>query len=423
MERALVAGLPTLPPVAPDRRRDPKVRKQMSGPAIRTFFHVAEAWSLSNEEQRALLGWPPESTFYKYKSGQGGTLSYDVLMRISLVLGIYKDLHILYPETDLADRWVQLPNSNPMFGGLAGAGTHDRGWNGRAVPDSPVAGRPPRRVELKLRNTCRLAPSIYPAAGILDRVASAEDLPFIFELESWTNDRISNELGILHRIPAEEWVVGRPMASVVMAAFCHPRPGGGRFNGPCRGAWYAGTELETAHAEVIYHRTRELLEVGVVEMRWQMRLYRADFDARFQDVRKKAALHDPDSYAASQAYARELLAAGSDGVLYRSVRRPGGECVACFRPALVLHVLAGCALRVLDGREGDGGAENVTAIPTSASNHAHSQPRRRPGHCRNKDRPRADPAATHESAWPIRAGLVANSCPGRRCRDRAGGCT
>ncbi len=89
----------------------------MSGPAIRTFFHVAEAWSLSNEEQRALLGWPPESTFYKYKSGQGGTLSYDVLMRISLVLGIYKDLHILYPEADLADRWVQLPNSNPIFGG------------------------------------------------------------------------------------------------------------------------------------------------------------------------------------------------------------------------------------------------------------------------------------------------------------------
>ncbi len=193
-------------------------------------------------------------------------------------------------------------------------------------------------MELKLRNTCRLVPSIYPAAGILDRMASAEDLPFIFELESWTNDRISNELGILHRIPMEEWVVGRPMASVVMAAFCHPRPGGGRFNEPGRGAWYAGTELETAHAEVIYHRTRELLEVGVVEMRWQMRLYRADFDARFQDVRKKAALHDPDSYAASQAYARELLAAGSDGVLYRSVRRPGGECVACFRPALVLHV-------------------------------------------------------------------------------------
>ena len=89
----------------------------MSGPAIRTFWNVAEAWNLTTEEQRALLGWPPESTFYKYKAGQVGTLPYDMLMRISLVLGIYKDLRILYPERNLADRWVKLPNSNPLFGG------------------------------------------------------------------------------------------------------------------------------------------------------------------------------------------------------------------------------------------------------------------------------------------------------------------
>lgn len=105
------------PPVAPDKRRDPKVRRQMSGPAIRTFLNVAETWKLSSDEQRGLLGWPPESTFYKYKAGQTGTLSYDMLMRISLVLGIFKDLRILYPERDLADRWIRLPNSNSMFGG------------------------------------------------------------------------------------------------------------------------------------------------------------------------------------------------------------------------------------------------------------------------------------------------------------------
>lgn len=89
----------------------------MSGPAIRTFLNVADAWSLTTQEQRALLGWPPESTFYKYKSGQVGTLPYDMLLRVSLVLGIFKDLRILYPERDLADRWVKLPNSNPLFGG------------------------------------------------------------------------------------------------------------------------------------------------------------------------------------------------------------------------------------------------------------------------------------------------------------------
>ena len=89
----------------------------MSGPAMRTFLHVADAWELTNEEQRALLGWPPESTFFKYKAGQITTLSYDMLMRISLVLGIYKNLHILYPDPALADRWLRLPNSNALFGG------------------------------------------------------------------------------------------------------------------------------------------------------------------------------------------------------------------------------------------------------------------------------------------------------------------
>jgi hypothetical protein len=195
-------------------------------------------------------------------------------------------------------------------------------------------------VEIAVRatNTCRLVPSRYPSVGILDRVASPEDLPFILELESWSNDRISNEFGILHRVPKDEWVTGRSMASVIMAAFCHPRPGGGRFNSPDRGAWYAGLDLDTAKAEVAFHRTAELVEIGVFEARMQMRLYLADFDCALHDGRTEARLHDPDSYTASQAYARELLAGGASGVLYRSVRRPGGECIACFRPRLVLNV-------------------------------------------------------------------------------------
>ncbi len=89
----------------------------MSGPAMRTFFNIAAAWRLTTEEQRALLGWPAESTFFKYKSGQVSTLPYDMLIRISLVLGIYKSLHILYPEDELADRWLQLPNHNALFSG------------------------------------------------------------------------------------------------------------------------------------------------------------------------------------------------------------------------------------------------------------------------------------------------------------------
>ena len=103
--------------VPADRRKDPKYRRQMSGPAMRSFFQIAEVWQLTNEQQRALLGWPPASTFFKYKAGQVATLPFDMLQRISLLLGIYKDLHILYPEADLADRWIHLPNSNSIFGG------------------------------------------------------------------------------------------------------------------------------------------------------------------------------------------------------------------------------------------------------------------------------------------------------------------
>ncbi|HVP45920.1 MAG TPA: MbcA/ParS/Xre antitoxin family protein [Bryobacteraceae bacterium] len=108
---------PASEPVAIGRRHLAPVRQRMSAPAIRSFLNIASQWELSVTEQRALLGWPAPSTFHKYKAGQVGTLSYDMLVRISLVLGIYKALHILYPDRQLADRWVKLPNSNPLFGG------------------------------------------------------------------------------------------------------------------------------------------------------------------------------------------------------------------------------------------------------------------------------------------------------------------
>jgi hypothetical protein len=199
---------------------------------------------------------------------------------------------------------------------------------------------PPVR-RIKARNTSRLIPSRFPPTGILDLIAAPEDLPIVTALEDWTNDRISSELGLLMTIPKSEWVIGTPHASVVMAAYCHPHPEGGRFNDASRGAWYAALSLETAIVETVYHRTQELEEIGVYETRVEMRQYLADFDCPLHDVRATPdtdALHDPASYAASQALARELLEAGSNGVFYRSVRHTGGECIACFRPRLVLNV-------------------------------------------------------------------------------------
>ena len=197
---------------------------------------------------------------------------------------------------------------------------------------------------VRWRSAARLIPSRFPVAGLFDGVANPADLDAVFELEGWTNDRISGELGILRAIPRDEWVVGRPMASVVMAAYCHPRPGGGRFSGDDRGAWYAARSLDTALAESIYHRSREIEEVGGYDTRMQMRVYLADFSARFHDLRTArgfGAVYHPDDYSASQRLARGLLEDGSNGVVYRSVRHATGECIACFRPPLVKNVRVG----------------------------------------------------------------------------------
>ena len=195
---------------------------------------------------------------------------------------------------------------------------------------------------IRLMSTHRLIPSRYPPVGLFDLIAEPGDLETIIELEGWTNDRISAELGVFRKIPSTEWVVGRAMASVIMAAFCHPDPQGARFNGADLGAWYAARSLETAHSEIVHHRTLELEEIGVLDARLQMREYLADMDAAFHDIRRDnpdfAPLYDLDSYVASQAFAQSLRTGGSSGVLYRSVRHQGGECVACFRPLLVLNV-------------------------------------------------------------------------------------
>ena len=194
------------------------------------------------------------------------------------------------------------------------------------------------------RDTARLIPSRYPSVGLFDRVTSRQDLESVLELESWTNDRVSIEVGLLHAVPPQEWVTGRPMASVVMAAFCHPNPAGSRFASSQRGAWYASRRTETAVAESVYHRSRELQEVGVTDARMEMRLYRADFRTTFHDVRggdpSLGVFLSADSYVASQALGARLLAGGSHGIVYPSVRHRGGECVACFRPPLVTNVRA-----------------------------------------------------------------------------------
>ena len=129
------------------------------------------------------------------------------------------------------------------------------------------------------------------------------------------------------------------------AAFTHARPSGGRFNTAERGAWYASFEMQTAQAEIAFHRSAELKEIGWTEKEVSPYVdYCADFRHEFHDIRGDtdfADCLDPNNYAESQALGTRLLNRGSAGVVYPSVRRKGGVCLACFRPPLVLNVQQG----------------------------------------------------------------------------------
>ena len=138
-------------------------------------------------------------------------------------------------------------------------------------------------------DTCRLIPSKYLPKGdsVLTLIADDDEhLSAIFELDDATNERLLGERGLLPGIGPEELLAGVPNASIVNAAFCHAHPLGSRFNGPDRGAWYASFELETSQAEVAFHKSVELAEIGWPDESVTYDEYLADFNADFHDLRR-----------------------------------------------------------------------------------------------------------------------------------------
>jgi len=93
-----------------------KVQEGLSASALIGFFRLADLWKLRDEDARSLLGGISNSSYYSLKRRPSKILDQDKLTRVSLLLGIFKALNILYSKK-LADAWVQLPNNNSMFGG------------------------------------------------------------------------------------------------------------------------------------------------------------------------------------------------------------------------------------------------------------------------------------------------------------------
>lgn len=203
--------------------------------------------------------------------------------------------------------------------------------------------RPPLSF-LRRADTVRLLPSRFADQETSVLAPLSEDtahLKDLFDLDNATNQRLAAERGAALGIGVDELVFGVPNFRIINAAYAYPRPEGSRFNSGDRGAWYCAFETRTALAEIRFHKTVEYAEIGYFHDTVSYQALLADFSAEFHDLRdddRFLPCLDPFSYVASQALARDLLDAGSLGVVYPSVRRAGGTNLACFRPALVGNV-------------------------------------------------------------------------------------
>ena len=196
------------------------------------------------------------------------------------------------------------------------------------MPDAKVAWQ----------HAVRIIRSRYPPIDLFEDIADPADWPLLIAAEQKTNPRLMESIGTLDLVPARRRIAG-PGASYLMAPFTHvskDRPS--RFSDGSYGVLYVGRDFETALFETMHHHARFMADTGQ-DAGWtsQFRELVLDVTATLHDCRE-LPLADPvlsqDDYTASQAFAFGLRKSGADGIVYPSVRNPGGECGGLFYPDL-----------------------------------------------------------------------------------------
>jgi hypothetical protein len=191
----------------------------------------------------------------------------------------------------------------------------------------------------------RVVASEYAGENLFDRIADHDELEALQAIADLTNPHVLDQMGQIRLVPPEDRIYGAG-AGLVMAAFVFPATPS-RFTNGMYGVYYAALAEETAVRETIYHRKRFLAGTGPAVL--EMSLLHAHLDARMVDLRRglpcpNGIYHD-DDYSAGQQFGAVVRRLREFGVLYSSVRDPGGECVAVFRP----RALGNCrAVRTLE---------------------------------------------------------------------------
>lgn len=201
--------------------------------------------------------------------------------------------------------------------------------------------------------TVRLVASARLRDAVLAPLADNDDeLALLAEIEGATSGRLVSEERGRGSLTASELVHGVPHAKFINASFAYAKPREpNRFNPAERGAWYAALAVETCVAEVGHHLTRALADAGDFHAVVEYSEMLSSMAGVFVDLRQTPDHRcvDPNpavGYPAGNAVAAATRAAGYNGVIYPSVRKAGGTCIAALWPNVVQSVVQGAMYRL-----------------------------------------------------------------------------
>ncbi|MCF6302589.1 MAG: RES family NAD+ phosphorylase [Devosiaceae bacterium] len=202
------------------------------------------------------------------------------------------------------------------------------------------------------QTTIRLISTAYiEEPALTPLVEDLDELKILEQLEMLTSARHNSLTAIPPDVTPDELLSPAHGFgwTYINAAFCYTRTSGNRFNTPTRGAWYAAYGKQaapTSQAEVAFHLSNELDNVGIYNNTPNFRELRAGFATILHDL-SGFTNHDflhPDpaiAYGPGQLLAQNIRQSGGNGVLYPSARNPGGKCLAAFRPNMVQNIRLG----------------------------------------------------------------------------------
>lgn len=195
------------------------------------------------------------------------------------------------------------------------------------------------------RRVYRMVSSRFPTIQIFEQFLDPQELELAYELEAITNDRLREQAGEIAHIPLSERITG-PGCSVVMAAFTHLGRES-RFSSGAYGVFYAGLDIRTAIEESKSGQVRFLSATAEPPFEITMRAYTTSIVLPLLDIRgpQYNHCHVANDWATAQQFGQQARDNGENGLWYRSVRNPDGECVATFRTLAVKPVTHGAHYR------------------------------------------------------------------------------